>query len=231
MSMARIDENLPCVSNRGLADLGFAAAYPCYDGLVAVTSQGARLVSQDLFTREEWYELNPTTFIAAAYEGRYFFSYVPRAGGSRRIGVIDLTGETPFFIQIDNGAGGALDVLDFLYDTEASALYTLATNKRTISEFDVGAKLPMTWRSKRYQTGALVNWPWGRVDANIVGVDTLTARLYGGLSDNLIHSWSAANDPVRLPAGRLDDSFVLEVTGTADVFGLAVGGDPSELGA
>lgn len=231
MVMSRIEENLPCLSNRGIVDLGYACAYPSHDGLVIITNQGARVVTAALFSREEWLALNPASFRASRYEGRYLFSYDP--GGGREVGMLDLTGETPEFIRLRTDANNALDMIDFWYDIKTSKLYGLGVNQRTIREFDAaaGAKLPMTWRSKRFQTGALVNWPWGRTDATLGVGENVTTKVIGGHSATEIHSYTTVNAPTRLPAGRLDDSFQIEITGTGEVFNVALGTDPSALGA
>lgn len=232
MVMSRIEQNLPCVSSRGIVDLGYGSAYPSHDGLVLIDNSGARIITAELFSREEWTALNPSSFRASHYEGRYVFSYEPVAS-TREVGLLDLTGQVPEFIRLKSSAGTALDIIDFYYDIKTSKLYCLASNARTISEFDAssGAKLPMTWRSKRFETGALVNWPWARTDATLGAGETITTKVLGGHLATQIHSYTGVNAPTRLPGDRLDDSFQLEISGTGTVFNVAVGNDPSALGA
>lgn len=76
MVMERMEINLPCIAARGVVDLGYAAAYPSNEGLVVITATGAQLASRNLFTRDDWLDLSPSTFFAARYDGRYAFGFV-----------------------------------------------------------------------------------------------------------------------------------------------------------
>lgn len=75
MTMERMDSNMPCVSRRGIVDLGYAAAYPSNDGLALISASGVRLVSRNLFTQRNWRDFRPNEMVAANHDGRYAFTY------------------------------------------------------------------------------------------------------------------------------------------------------------
>lgn len=73
--MGKMEANLPCMSRRGIVDIGYAAVYPSADGLVIISASEAKLVTRGLFTREQWKRMGPETFTAANYDGQYLFSH------------------------------------------------------------------------------------------------------------------------------------------------------------
>ncbi len=99
MVQEKLELNLPCINPRGLVDLGYAIAYPSHDGLVVVSSSGARVVTDQLMTRDYWLKTGPERFVAGQFFGRYIASYAyvdhegrPQEGSF----IIDLTGQEAF---------------------------------------------------------------------------------------------------------------------------------------
>lgn len=142
----KIEINLPCVSARGMVDLGYSVAYPSNDGLVVVSSGGAQVLTNNLFTRPDWQRLSPTTLVAAQYAGRYFasFQYLDLSGDvSKGTIIIDLTGEQPFVLR------GQMKADAFFYDLPTSRLFFLLGTE--VYEWDAPGQQnePMTWRSKK----------------------------------------------------------------------------------
>lgn len=143
----KIEVSLPCVNPRGIVYLGDSVAYPSNEGLVSVSNSGAFVATDSLFTRYDWKSLNPSTMIAARFNGRYFASYSHlSADGSKTVDgtlIIDLTSGTPFVLRVSFKADS------FYYDTGTGALYY--SIGRTIYEHDsVGRpNAVMNWKSKR----------------------------------------------------------------------------------
>ncbi|MBK3745446.1 hypothetical protein G3A39_40490, partial [Paraburkholderia aspalathi] len=126
MVMEKIETNYPCINARGIVDLGYAIAYPSHGGLVAVSSAGAKIVSDSLFTRDQWLELSPSSFIAGQFSGRYLasYSYFDIENIKRRgIIIMDLSGAQPFLIR-------SADYADAMfYEVETGSLYFVAQGK------------------------------------------------------------------------------------------------------
>jgi hypothetical protein len=145
MASERIEENLPCINARGIVDLGYMVVYPSGDGLVQVTSAGARIFSTSLFSRDDWLRLNPANMAASHYNGRYFTTYgYSDLANNEYIGafIIDMTGEQPYLLRT-NSRGDAL-----YYDLPSGQLYMLVG--AVVYEWD-SLQMPnaiQQWKSK-----------------------------------------------------------------------------------
>lgn len=151
----KIEVNLPCVNGRGMVDLGYSVAYPSNDGLVVVSSGGASIVTDKLYTRPDWQKLSPSTLIGGQFAGRYFasYEYVEIDGSvSSGIEIIDLTGDQPFVLR----GGEKADA--FHYNIESGTLFVLYGNN--VYEWDAIGQVNeiMTWRSKRFVLPAPVSF-------------------------------------------------------------------------
>lgn len=148
MAMEKLELNLPCINARGIVDLGYVVAYPSHDGLVTISSGGANVVTKQLMTRDQWLQMNPYSFVAGQFSGRYMASYAfSDADGIERRGVIifDLSGSQPFKIN-------SADFADAMfYEIETGALYLLK-NGTDIYEWDSPSQPfgEQTWLSKRF---------------------------------------------------------------------------------
>jgi hypothetical protein len=125
MIMQRMEANLPCVSRRGVVDLGYAAAYPSADGLIVISASGTQLASRNLFTRDDWRELSPSTMFAASYDGRYAFGYSDGAIDSLNGGEAVLDPANP---DSYNGGGPSSSLLGFVNYDGGSPLTKAAIN-------------------------------------------------------------------------------------------------------
>lgn len=65
-----------CVSKRSMVSFGIYAIYASPDGLVMVDAAGgARLITEQLFTRDQWQEIVPSTISAYRWDNRYIGFY------------------------------------------------------------------------------------------------------------------------------------------------------------
>jgi hypothetical protein len=71
----KIDKSWPCLTKRGIVTFNDGVYYPTTLGLVYIGSGGAQVVTQDQFAQRDWMAYNPSTFIAAAYDNRYYTYY------------------------------------------------------------------------------------------------------------------------------------------------------------
>lgn len=156
MSMEKLELNLPCINARGIVDLGYVIAYPSHDGLVTISSAGANVVTKQLMTRDQWLQMNPYSFVAGQFSGRYMASYAyTDLEGVERRGVIifDLSGSQPFKISCPDFADA------MFYEIEAGALYLLK-NSTDIYEWDAASQPfgEQTWMSKRFVLPTYTNF-------------------------------------------------------------------------
>lgn len=147
MQQLKLELNLPCINARGVVDLGYAVAYPSYDGLVLVAGGQANVVTMPLLARNDWLKTSPTSFVAGQYSGRYFasFEYVDDLDVAHRgTFILDVSGATPFLMR------GARYADACFYSITESALYML--DGLTIYEWDALGETYeiMSWSSKEF---------------------------------------------------------------------------------
>lgn len=77
-SMNKLEVPQGCVSYRSLAYLkGTGVIYASADGLIAVAGTGQVInLTESLFSRKEWQQLNPETMIGCVQDDRYFGFYI-----------------------------------------------------------------------------------------------------------------------------------------------------------
>lgn len=146
MVSERLELNLPCINPRGVQDLGYAVAYPSYDGLVLVSQGGARIATEQLMSREDWLQFNPESMRTGQYDGRYYATFIysdPDVGEVRGTLIIDTTSEQGFIIRSDLEAGA------FFFDLPSGDLYYL--DGADLFEWDAPgqANKIQEWRSKQ----------------------------------------------------------------------------------
>lgn len=197
-ALEKIEENLPCLAARGIVDLGYAAAYPSTDGLVVVTASSANIVSKPLFTREQWQSLDPASFVASQFSGRYFFGFGGTLPGTAaKSGLIDLSGEAPYFIRTD-------ETINCLYhDLRTGYLYMQADGDTRLYQWDDPGSgyLSLSWKSK------LMDSPYPRAfaAAQFEGIELAVPSGFQAqvIADGTtIATITTLNAPVRLPSGK-----------------------------
>jgi hypothetical protein len=62
--MQKMDSVEPCLSRRGMVATVLGAYYPSINGLVLLNTSGLSVVTQDILTKEEWSEYNPSDIFA-----------------------------------------------------------------------------------------------------------------------------------------------------------------------
>lgn len=228
MTMEKVEAFLPCVSSRGMVDLGYAAAYPSNIGLVIVSSSGAQVATKDLFSKRQWQDLQPDQFIATLWDGSYLFSYPVGGGGNRDIGIIDTSGGSRTFSKLSENA------VAMFTDSETGLVYYLHTDARTIRLLDDGAaaEKTFTWKSKELHFTEPQNFGVILIDPDnrySLSGKTISAAVYA--NDVLVHTVTVAGTPQRLPSGFLAERWSIVLTGTMAIEAVSLAGSFTELAA
>lgn len=231
MVMEKLEDVLPCLSARSIVDLGYSVAFASYDGLVLISQSGATVVTRGLFTPEQWRKMRPETISAAQMNGRYVFRYQPTVGGAVRFGIIDVSGQQPFFAESD------ITPTAMHFAAEDGALY-FVQNSTQIREFDPRQGTTFArqrWRSKRFVLPSVHNFSCFLIEA-----DAVRGAKAGGSSDpdctirffangQEIFSTTKLNAVGRLPAGFLSDQWEIEVEGYAPITSITLASDVSQI--
>lgn len=156
MTSQRLEVNLPCVGTQSIVDLGYSVAYASTQGLVTISQSGAVIASASLVTMDQWRAMQPESFIAGQYSGRYMASY-DYAGidGVQERGMIifDLSGAQPFIVR-------ASDDADAMYFELGTGRLFLLRNNQEIFEWDSISEPygEQVWRSKRFVLSTFSNF-------------------------------------------------------------------------
>lgn len=146
MRMEKMELNLPCVNARSIVDMGYSVAYASHDGLVLVSSGGARVATEMIYSRDEWLKLNPFISNAGQYDGRYFTTYSYLEKGVEFAGtlILDMTGEQPFVIRSDKRPDA------MFYEITTGRLFML--DGQVINQWDAEGQINelQTWKSKLF---------------------------------------------------------------------------------
>ncbi len=212
MSAVRIDDNRACVSKRSMVDMGEFAIYASPDGLVAVSSAGAQLITKGVFSEDEWQALNPSSIHAYRVGATYVAFYDNGTTGS-----FVFSPERGVTFSSEYAHGG-------YYDRRADVLYLSAGV--TLKEWDKGVLSAYLWRSGIFevQTGRT-----GFTCGKVIASGPTTLRLIGD-GQQVFEYLVPDNRMFRLPAGHAHvREWQIELAGTAEVFSVQIAQSPGEL--
>lgn len=215
MSMQKMELQQACVSKRSIVNTGDTVLYASPDGLVAVGTSGASVVTQSIFTRDDWQALNPSSISAYFHDGRYIAFYDT---GSITGGFVIDPGQKQFY---DLGFYATAGFNDLMND----ALYLMVG--ANIVKFEGNtSNLTFTWKSKKFMLPKHVNFSAAMVQAN--SYSNLTAKFY---ADGVLkHTQTVTNaNPFRLPAGFLSKTWEFELSGTDAVSEMHIATSVAEL--
>lgn len=209
MSEHKIESNQACVSKQSIVDMGDYIIYASPDGLCIYANADVKVATEDVFTRNEWATLNPSSIQAFQYEGLY-------------IGFYD-NGTKGGFVFNPRGGKASFSYLDFFavagfQDLHTGTLYLLLESGSLVTFNDDTTKRTYTWQSAPKRLPDLHNFALIQVEAQEYPV-TVTVKAsapkHGELSSVVI----TANDnyPQYLPSGFTATDWEISVTGTAPV--------------
>ncbi len=152
------DTLAPCLTKRGIVDIGSGAIFPGHDGLYVATTSGCTNITTALFTYDEWQALQPETFKAAQVGPNYYAmhdgsSAVP--AGIFQLNTKEADGTLGFSEQANTLYGNPWD----------GRLYVGKAN--TISQWDEddNNRYSIYWQSGDFQLGQPVNLSVAQVQA------------------------------------------------------------------
>jgi hypothetical protein len=221
MVMEKMERDLPCVAKRGIVDMGYAAVYPSSEGLVMITGNNAEVISRNLFTVEQWKALNPASFHAEQYEGRYFYAHTPVGDAQQSMGIVDITGAQPYYIETDE------QPITMTRNPATGALYMLKAGRQIYRWDAPEAELKaQVWRSRLYNLTSPVSYAGILVEADEAigtvptGATPNLTRVYA--DGALVRELSDLNEPARLPGGFRAKKWAIEITGYVPITGISM---------
>ena len=220
MAMVEIDANLPNANKRSLVDMGEYAIYSSPDGLVLASNSGINLVTEQIFTRDQWQQYYPENVEGYEYEGKYVgFTWDGSNNSSKKGFLFDPRGGKNAFVDLDFYATAGYN------DRENDELYLVIDG--LLKKFTRGtSKRSYTWKSKQFYTNRPISPGVAKVDAD--SYNSLTFKLYA--DGSLKHTESVANsNPFRLPGGYRAKEFEIQLEGTDTINEVCVYESPQEI--
>lgn len=227
MAQEKLSLVQPCVSKKSIVSDQYGVLYSSPNGLVSISPGNQEVMSNALYTREEWQELNPSTMIGAVYNNMYFGFYQTVAGARKSI--IILRGDNPPLATFDSTAKAKfvepVTGTVFFLSAADNKIYSLDTNTAATTVF--------TWKSKKFIHNRPTTYAALQVHADYVYMAAnpgsyLTINLYaegqGVLTINM-----TGDDPVRIPTVTRSYYWEIEAVGNVPVRRITVATSVDEL--
>ena len=98
LSQTKLPVPQPCVAKRSIASDQYGVLYASPNGLVSISPGGSDVISNPLYTRQEWQELSPSSMVGMIYNNQYLGFYT--VGNDTRALVLT-RGDIPPLIEFD----------------------------------------------------------------------------------------------------------------------------------
>lgn len=193
ISMEKTEVSEPCMSKRGMVDVGAGVLYPSPNGLVFIGVGQVTVITASLFTRDEWLLLNPASMRCDFHNGMVF-------------GWHDINAEmhTGFTFNRDTGAfaSTSLPVTSSYVDPETTNMYVVKDG--AIYQWDAHPynNLSYDWKSRAYYQGRPINFGYAKIDAYFDQLSKVNAAIAADLA------WNTAILASGLTYGELDNSML-----------------------
>jgi hypothetical protein len=175
-SLQKLDAVEPCLSRRGMVATMAGVYYPSINGLVFVNSPIPQIVTQDLLTKEEWADYNPSDIFASQLGLQYIAFNSPTFGF-----IFNPTEPTARFVELDNFD----DVVGIETDRYTGNVQVIREDR--IYDWDPETSQTMYWRwkSKLFHLPRPLNFGAfiAQFDDEIQDVGDSVSELYGPYND------------------------------------------------
>jgi acyl transferase domain-containing protein len=147
---------------------------------------------------------------------------------TRTIGLIDLTGEQPFYVDI---IGDINTTPSSLYFQPTEGKLYILSGLQVAQEFDDDSKplLAMVWKSRRFQMASVETFGaiWVETEEEPSSSNVLTTRVF--VDGTLVAQITGFNSPQRIPS-VLGQRWEIEIEGTATISAVQMATTIEEMG-
>lgn len=182
MVMERVDANMPCLSRRGIVDIGYAALYPSTEGLALVGAGRSEIVTKGMFTLDQWRALSPETIVAENYDGRYIFTFTTSQFDTFVGGTHNSVGADTLGLGTHLPFGAAIPAYDF-------GTFDSAFGEQRVGMIDVSGANPF------FQDFDLAT-------PSAMFLDAAAGRLYMLVGGTNVQEWDAEDSPPAIQRWR-----------------------------
>ena len=214
MTVVKSDLEQSCASKRSIVSTNGAVFYASPDGLVMLSSNGSKIVTEQYFTRAQWQSFfKPDSIHAYQHDLKYIGFY--DNGTTQGSFVYDLTSGALITTSIYATAG--------FNDLQVDKLFVVGET-RAVKPWFEGAAKSYVWRSKKFTFPKPLSMACAQLEAEAYPV---TVKFY--VDNTLAYTHVAADrTPFRLAAVSGRD-WEVQIEGSAEVFGFAMAQNMMEL--
>ena len=214
MVVVQSDLAQACASKRSIVSTNGSVIYASPDGLVMLSANGSKIITEQYFTHAQWQQyFKPDSIHAYQHDLKYvaFYDNGVTQGGF----IYDLT-SGQFILHDEYATAGYTDLqIDKLF---------LAFADSSVKPWYVGPAKNYIWRSKKFTNPRPVTFSVAQVESEAYPV---TAKFY--IDGSLLHTQSVTSrDPFRLPPGVGRD-WEMQLEGNVEVFSAAIANSVQEL--
>lgn len=223
MTKMRWPENRRCVSADGVVELANGVVFPCEEGLYFLDGQVGQVVTEELFSPEQWRDLGPENFLSFFHDEDYVAINTDTGVGLRvnlkktSVGVVtEDTGATLLFI------GKALGHTD-------NAVYLLADDS-VIYEWSSDASAAEYVWEKVFRVAGARNFSAAKIVGDFAsGAKSVDLSLYDAAGNLVWTITRTQNGAFRLPPGERHHEMTIKLKGDAEVHRFALAESMQEL--
>ena len=161
MAGQQIDFAQACINTRSVVDMGDSIYYAGPDGLCAISTNSAEIITKGLITPKQWInDFQASTYLASRHENKYvaFYNALSSEGDGFMVDGSDPEGA---LVELNRSTAPSV-----LFNEEGTdTLFTL--EGQTLKEFRGGTGIQTySWKSKKFTTSGPVSMSWLYIHAD-----------------------------------------------------------------
>lgn len=236
LTMQDLPIDAPCLNPNSIVSIGTGVVYASHDGLALITPAGARVLTQRVFSKQQWANLWTSSMKAEYHDGRYIAMTSNASFPTFSLRIEEAAGDMEYTTY--PGLLGEAVAIDTSNDSLCYAGLDAGNAFRRLTRFDGGLSLhAYVWTSKVFTLAAPACFAAGKVLASSYPVElqVSAAKIIGNGSSGAltpIHTiFVASNAPFRLPSGFVAHDWQVAVGGTAEIQRIELATSIAELRA